>query len=296
VQTQTQIREMLADAGLAPNRALGQNFLVDLNLLGKLLELADVGRQDVILEIGPGTGSLTEELADRAERVVAVEIDRGLHGLLLRRFEQRPNVTILHADALAGKHELSPAMIGALGPRASLVANLPYNVATPLVAQCLLESVRSSSPCRFDRLTFTVQREVADRMSAGAEDPAYGPLSVIVGVLGRLTPGPVVPPSAFWPRPAVSSRIVRIDFDPQAASRVLDPDDLSLLVASAFAQRRKQIGALLRREACPFPPQSLQAAFERSGVERTLRAEQISPPQYLEMANALSRKRQGRPE
>ena len=305
MQTQTQIRRMLIEAGLAPNRALGQNFLVDLNLLGKLLELAKVGREDTVLEVGPGTGSLTEELVERAGRVVAVEIDRGLHALLSGRLAGRDNVTLLHADALAGKHAISPTVIEALGPRAALVSNLPYNVATPLVAECLLMSHRamgrlgrfsdpsaalSPGQCLFESLTFTVQREVADRMVAPPGDRAYGPLSVVVAILAKVTPGPAVPATAFWPQPNVASRILRIDFDAASAGRLADPDALTRLLWSAFAQRRKQIGSLLGRKDCPFEPDALSAAMDRAGIERKSRAEEVSPSQYLEAASTLSGK------
>jgi 16S rRNA A1518/A1519 N6-dimethyltransferase RsmA/KsgA/DIM1 with predicted DNA glycosylase/AP lyase activity len=343
MQTQTQIRQMLEGAGLAPNKAFGQNFLVDLNLMGKVLELAEVGPQDVVLEVGPGTGSLTEELARRARRVVAVEIDRGLAELLGQQLAACDNVRVLHTDVLAGKHEISPAVVAEIAPRASLVSNLPYNVATPLVAECLLMSHRavnewhghlahasqgrpapagssssssSSVPegreeethgqdahathgrdghatkeCRFDRLTFTVQREVGDRLSAGTGEDAYGPLSVVVAVLAKVTPGPVLPASAFWPRPAVSSRILRIDFDEPAALRLGDSAILTSLLALAFGQRRKQIGSLLHRKDCPFDAAALAEAFARAGVEKTLRPEQVSPGQYVEVANALGQKR-----
>jgi 16S rRNA A1518/A1519 N6-dimethyltransferase RsmA/KsgA/DIM1 with predicted DNA glycosylase/AP lyase activity len=351
MQTQTQIRQLLTGAGLAPNKALGQNFLIDLNLLGKIVELAQVGSGDVVLEVGPGTGSLTEELAQRARRVVAVEIDRGLSELLRQRLAGRENVLILHADVLAGKHEISPAVVAELAPRASLVSNLPYNVATPLVAECLLQSHRAArrvagtlparaaailaaeageEPAReenagaaeaaegaataeeaegkmpsqradkmsatragetpatlFDRLTFTVQREVADRLAAGSGTEAYGPLSVIVAILGKVTPGPVIPASAFWPRPSVASRVLRIDFDAASALRLHDAATLTSLLGLAFGQRRKQIGSLLHRNDCPFDAIALAGAFEQAGVDKKLRPEQVSAEQYLATANAL---------
>ena len=307
MQTQTQIRQLFAESGLAPNKALGQNFLIDGNLMARLLELADVQPADTVLEVGPGTGSLTEELAARAGRVVAVELDRGLHALLQRRLADKPNVTLLHADVLAGKHAIAPAVVEALGARAVLVSNLPYNLATPVVAECLLLSHRAIEPGinraagetpatregrmpspRLDRLTFTVQREGADRMTAGPGEEAYGPMSVIVTLLGRLAPGPVVPASAFWPRPKVASRILRIDFDAGRSSRLADADALTSLLAAAFAQRRKQLVSLLRRRDCPFEPDRLATAFQHAGVDPTLRAEQVAPEQFLLLANTLT--------
>jgi 16S rRNA (adenine1518-N6/adenine1519-N6)-dimethyltransferase len=302
MQTQTEIRRLLSEAGLAPNKALGQNFLIDGNLMGRLLELADVQPADTVLEVGPGTGSLTEELARRARSVVAVELDRGLHALLRGRLADRANVTLLHEDILAGKHAIRPAVLEAAGERAVLVSNVPYRVATPLVAECLLMSWRCAAGAegtppranaektpatRFDRLTFTVQREVADRMSARPGEEAYGPLSVIVALLGRLTLGPLVPASAFWPPPKVASRILRIDFDAPRAARLADAEALTSLLAAAFAQRRKQLASLLRRKAGPFAPARLAAAFQRAGVDLALRAERVGPEQFLSLAGAL---------
>jgi 16S rRNA (adenine1518-N6/adenine1519-N6)-dimethyltransferase len=309
MQTQTEIRRMLSEAGLAPNRALGQNFLIDGNLMNRFLELAGVQPADTVLEVGPGTGSLTEELAARAGRVVAVEIDRGLHALLRRRLADRANVTLLHADVLAGKHAINPEVLKHLGARAVLVSNLPYNIASPLVAECLLITARarvtevklpgSSSgtdtrepdperACCFDHLTFTVQREVGDRLAAGPGEPAYGPLSVIVTLLGRLTAGPAIPASAFWPPPKVASRVLRIDFDIARTARLADAEVLRSLLAVAFAQRRKQLASLLRRDDSPFSPEALAAAFGQAGVDPTLRAEQVAPEQFLAMANAIA--------
>jgi len=290
MQTLHQIRSLLAEAGLSPRRRYGQCFLIDGNLMGKLLELAEVGPSQTVLEVGPGTGSLTEELLERAGKVVAVEIDRGLCQLLSEKFHNRGMLTLLCRDALAGKHQLAGEVLAALGDEADLVANLPYNIATPLLAECLVGAwlaLRGGGGCRFCRLTFTVQREVADRLAAAPGSADYGSLSVLVALLGRLRLGTNVPASAFWPRPKVASRIVRIDFDPAAAARLADVDRLQTLLATAFGQRRKQIGSIFRRKQQPFSPQALEAALTAAGIDRSLRPQDIPPDQYLSMANAL---------
>lgn len=159
---------MLRERDFVPQRQFGQCFLIDLNLMAKVLELADLKGDETVLEVGPGTGSLTEELLSRAKRVVTVEIDRGLCQLLRENFADRPNFTLICGDVLAGKHAISPEVIAALGEGSvNLISNLPYNVATPLIAECLVSTWRrvvggDSLTCRFERLTFTVQREVAD--------------------------------------------------------------------------------------------------------------------------------------
>ena len=295
MQTLTEIRQLLEEAGLAPQKRFGQNFLIDKNLLAKLLELAAVDAQQTVLEVGPGTGTLTEELLDRCGRVVAVEIDRGLHSLLQRRLGDRANVVLLHQDVLADKRHLSPTVTAALGPEASLVSNLPYNIATPLVAQCLTDTWKvaagkadASALCRFQSLTFTVQREVADRFAAGASSELYGQVSIVVALLGRVTKGPLAPPGAFWPRPNVDSRMMRIDFDDAKAGRLRDVETLLAVLNLAFAQRRKQIKSVLKRCDGVFDADRLAEALRQAGIDGTLRPEDIPGDQYLALANALA--------
>ncbi|RPI63097.1 MAG: ribosomal RNA small subunit methyltransferase A, partial [Planctomycetaceae bacterium] len=243
MQTQSEIRELLESAGLSPLKAFGQNFLIDHNLMGKLLEMANPSEAPVVLEVGPGTGSLTEELLKAAPRLVSVEIDHGLGRLLADRLGGEAKFTLIRGDVLADKHHISPEVLSAVGPTAHLVSNLPYNISVPLIAQCLTDSWQMLQPAhptpltRFDRLTFTVQKEVADRLLAGEGDEAYGPVSVIVGLLGRAVAGPIVPASAFWPKPSIASRIVRIDFDPTAAGQIRDVAVLGQIVNLAFSQR-----------------------------------------------------------
>ena len=297
MQTLKEIRGLLKSAGAAPNKRLGQHFLIDLNLMGKLVALADVGGDQVVLEVGPGTGSLTEELLAHAQRVVAVELDRGLHQLLTRRYADADKLTLLHGDVLAGKHVISQEVVEHLLPAAALVANLPYNIATPLVAQCLIDSWGSlfgdGRRCRFDSLTFTVQLEVADRLAAGPDSEAYGQVSVLVALLGRVSLGPVVPASAFWPRPRVASRMLRIDLDPQTAAKVADVETLSAVVGLAFGQRRKQIASVVRRKGAAFAPDVFLEALEQVGIDHAARAQTVSPGQFLHLANTLTDRAKG---
>ena len=288
---------MLAEAGLRPAKRFGQNFLTDLNVMRTLIERAEVTDEQTVLEVGPGTGSLTEELLAGAARVVAVEIDRGLVELLKLRLSDRKNLTLIGEDVLAGKHRIAPRVLDALGAAATMVSNLPFAVATPLVVECLLNSWRSvhgrgermpGRGCRFDRLTFTVQREVADRLAARPPGKDYGPVSVVAALLGRVVLGATIPPSAFWPRPNVSGRIVRIDFDAGAAERLADAETLSALLRLVFAQRRKQLASAIGRKNCPFSAEALSAALAAADIKATQRAETVAPEQFLVVANALS--------
>ena len=285
-----EIRVLLNAAGLRPQKQFGQCFLIDGNLMDRLIETADLSGRETVLEVGGGTGSLTEQLAVHAGRVVVVEVDRGLVRLLQRRLAEMDNVSLIAGDVLAGKHELSGDVLATLGEQAHLTANLPYNIATPLISLCLQSSWRAArglGGCRFERLTFTVQREVADRFAAEPGGKTYGPVSVLVSLLSHLQMGPVVPASAFWPRPKVTSRIVRLDFDAQAAADVEDVQTLTQVVAAAFAQRRKQMGSMLRRRNLPWPADAIAAAFTHAGIDPTCRAETVTPHQYLALANAL---------
>ena len=292
MQTCSEIKEILAAAGLSPNKRLGQCFMIDKNLLGKVLDLACPSGDRTVLEVGPGTGTLTEELLDRAARVVAAELDHGLAAVLRLRFADRDNFVLVEGDVLAGKHALEPAVKTELGPSADMIANLPYSIATPMIAQCLIESWRSACSRQedavcFDSMTFTVQQEVATRMLANPGGKLYGPISVLVALLGKGTVGPAIPGGAFWPAPKIASRALRIDFDPAAAGEVKDVAVLSAIVAMAFGQRRKQIGSIVKRPSGSFDPDLLRAAMDAAEIDPSSRAERITPQQFRLLANTV---------
>ena len=289
MQTLSEIRSLLKRFGLRPNRAFGQSFLIDKNLMGKLLELAELSGDQTVLEVGPATGSLTEELLTRAGRVVAVEIDRGFYELLQQHLGDRENLTLICGDVLSSKHEIAPTVLDAIKPRAVLVANLPYNIATPLIADCLIGSWRSNY--RFDRLTFTVQEEVAQRLNASCGSSSYGSVSVLVSLLGRVTMGPIIQRTAFFPSPKVASRIVRIDFDEDSAGDLMDIDVLRRVLNLAFGQRRKQIGSLVRRKEAQDlagSPEALADAMRRGGIDMKARPQRVAPGAFAALANFLS--------
>jgi 16S rRNA (adenine1518-N6/adenine1519-N6)-dimethyltransferase len=290
MQTLHDIQSLLRQANSHPRKQFGQNFLIDQNLMRKLLDLADIPVGATVLEVGPGTGSLSEELLAHAGRVVLVEIDRDLAALLDRRFAGEDRLTVLQADALASKTRLNPLMCEALAPAAQLVANLPYNIATPLVADCLCESWRSQREegVRFDRLTFTVQKEVAERFAADAGSRAYGPVSVLSELLGQVRLGTVVPATAFWPKPQIASQMVRIDFEPDRAGELADLGVLQALLHQAFTQRRKRVATSAKARGAPFGPDVLGPALAAAGVDPTSRPEQITPSQWRETANHLA--------
>jgi len=276
VQTLTQIRELLASRGLSPRKSLGQNFLIDHNLIRKLVEASAVGPGDVVLEVGPGTGTLTEELLERGCRVVAAEMDRGLAELLRERHAANPSFSLVEGDCLDGKNAIAPALAAeivrsaqARGGSFSLVANLPYGAGTPLMMILLADW----PACR--SLHVTVQKEVADRILAHPGTRDYGPLSVLARATCESRLIAKLPPGCFWPPPDVTSAMVSLVRLAQPRTR--HPRRLLDTAQRVFAQRRKQLGSVLGRDT-PLP----------TGVSPTARAETLTVEQWIELDHLLN--------
>jgi 16S rRNA (adenine1518-N6/adenine1519-N6)-dimethyltransferase len=257
---------------LVPDRDLGQHFLVDRNILGVAGRLAELTADDVVLEVGPGLGVLTTYLADRVELVHAVEVDRSLEPRLREALGARPNVRLVFGDAL----ELPLASLDP--PPDKLVANLPYHVATPLVAESLdgLASVRL--------WCVMVQREVAERFFAAPETKSYGAVSVLIQLTAARTGFHPVARSCFQPQPNVDSALVafsrRRDWDGE-----LQP--LKTLVQAAFAHRRKTFANSLELAGHASRRQAVRAlaAIGRPGG---VRAEALAPDEFLALAAELA--------
>lgn len=269
MQTLAQIKAILAQRSLHPKHALGQNFLIDHNLLAKLVDAAAPAPGELVLEVGPGTGTLTETLLDRGCRVVAVELDDALADHLRATLGRRAGFTLVHGDALAPGRRLCPPAVHALGDEPFvLVANLPYQAATPLIMDLLMRRPL----CR--ALAVTVQREVAQRLAAPPGTKAYGTLSVVAQALAAPRLIAKLPPECFWPRPEVTSAMVLLTRLP--APLTATPMALAQLCQRLFSQRRKQIGSTLGR-ATPLPP----------SVAPTQRPEELAPAQLVALLGAL---------
>ena len=277
MQTLAQIRAMLEERGLAPRKSLGQNFLIDQNLVQRLVDRAGVGPGDLVLEIGPGTGVLTEALLDAGATVIAGELDRGLAQLLRERLGDRPSFTLIEGDCLEGKRTLAPTLDRALAGRPfSLVANLPYGAATPLMLTLLTQY----PGCR--SMAVTIQKEVVDRLLAGPEDgKAYGQLSVIAWALAEVERIANLPPECFWPRPGVTSAMVLLTRR-ESSRTVLAPNALAELAYQVFENRRKQLGSSLK-ERLP------EGFCWPEGIDPTDRAESLSPEAVIRLCEALAR-------
>ena len=282
-QTKHQIQAILAGAGAQPRHRFGQNFMIDQNLVRLVAEAGQVAPDDLVIEVGPGTGTLTEELLERAGHVVAVEIDRELAKALRDRFGSNDKFHLIEGDALDGKHGINPdlrARLAAVSRTASpharpakLVANLPYNIASPLVIDLLIDGI--------DLLAFTVQKEVADRLRAAAGTDAYGPLTVTAQLLARVEVLRTLPPQAFWPPPKIESALVRLTRADRLGPRARD---FARFVQTLFSFRRKT----LRRALAQAGFDNAEAILASQGIDPQLRPEVLSPEQLLALFKQLN--------
>jgi 16S rRNA (adenine1518-N6/adenine1519-N6)-dimethyltransferase len=250
-------------------KSLGQHFLVDENFLGVIDRLAELEPADVVLEIGPGTGVLTRHLATSVGEVHAVELDESLEESLADALEEATNVHLVFADAVTFDYTtLEP-------PPSKLVANLPYNVATPIVVESL-ERIPS-----LERWVVMVQREVAERFFASPRTKAYGAVSVLVQLHTRKLGSHRVPPTAFRPRPRVDSAIVAFERYPGPRLDLVRP-----VVESAFAHRRKTLANSLAHTGFASRAEA-EKALADIGREPGIRAEELTPEEFVELAKAL---------
>jgi len=260
------IRDLLDSASLAPRRDLGQNFVADPNTVRRIADLAGVGSGDRVVEIGAGLGSLTLALADTGADVTAIEVDRGVVPLLRAVVADRDNVRVVEADAM----QLDWQQLLAGHGDWVLVANLPYNVATPLICD-LLDEVPAIT-----RMLVMVQREAAERFAATPRTSAYGAVSVKAAYWGTSKVVGHVPASVFVPRPNVESALVSITRREPPAT---DPETLFSLVRTGFGQRRKMLRRSLASIVAPD-------TFEAADISPTARPEELDVDAWCRLADA----------
>lgn len=273
------LSRVLEKHGFTFSKALGQNFLIDGNVLRRIADGADLSKEDFVLEIGPGVGTLTEELAIRSEKVVAVELDRRLIPILKETLAAYDNVEVIHQDAMETDfQELIESKGNGLRPK--LVANLPYNVGTVLVAKLLEERLPLTS------MTVLLQNEVADRMVAEPGTKDYGSLSVLIAYYTEGKKLFKVPRTVFRPKPNVDSAVVHLVRKTHLPE--IDEDLLFRLVRAGFNQRRKTILNSLTAEEAGVEKAVLLEVLERLNLSPKLRAENLSLGDFIEITREIS--------
>lgn len=263
-----EVRALLARHGLAPDRALGQNFLVDRHALEAIADAAELPADATVLEVGPGLGALTAQLATRAGRVVSLELDRRLLPALEETVRHHPNVEVRRADAMRFDHDEMP-------PGSFLVANLPYQISTALLAAALESG-------RYRRLVVLVQREVAERVVASPGEPGFGAFSLLCAHWAERRVVRHVAPGAFLPPPKVTSSVVRLDARPGAEA---DPA-LFRLIRDGFRHRRKTLRGNLRSAGADAA--RVEAAFAELGLDPRVRAEALPLATWRRLADRLA--------
>jgi 16S rRNA (adenine1518-N6/adenine1519-N6)-dimethyltransferase len=274
----TQVRALLEEKGLHPNRVLGQNFLVDRNILDCLLRAAALERADHVLEIGPGLGVVTEALLQQVDRVTAIEKDGCLYGILQERWGAEPRLELIHADAL----DIPVPELTARGISV-LVANLPYSVGTRI----LMALATADAP--LERMVVTVQLEVGQRLAAAAGGEHRGLVSVWVQQRYDVERVHTVSPTCFWPRPDVRSAIVTLHRHHRHDQAGPVEDCFRALTRHAFMHRRKQMPAIFRRgpDGLRFPAETMQGLLQACGVDPRARPETLTVGQWCDLARRI---------
>jgi 16S rRNA (adenine1518-N6/adenine1519-N6)-dimethyltransferase len=288
MQTKTEIQRLLTESGLRPKKRFGQNFLIDRNLMMLLVDSAAIEKNDVVLEVGCATGSLTEELTERCGFVIAVEIDGGLAEIARRQLGEKNNVQIINADILKNKNSINPEVTDATESakfkytgRLLLAANLAYNIASPLIINLV-----TGKPS-IDAAFVTIQKEVAERMTASPSEKAYGTLSVILDAAGDCKIIRKLPPSVFWPMPKVESAMVSFIRNKQKIEQIRDISALIQIVGFFMRYRRKMLKAIVKLEGNPEKTFDWQQIFQKCGIDAEKRPDNLRPTDFVLLANTV---------
>jgi len=273
----TQVKALLAKYGVRPKKRLGQNFLVDRNVLTRILDAADLTAESNVLEIGPGLGIVTVEAAARAGRVVCVELDRSLEPILKEALSGCDNVEVIIQDFL--KLDLAGLLEGS--GRWTVVANLPYYITTPIITKLI------GSKRYFDAMLLMVQREVAARLRAEANNDVYGAISVFVQYHCEIESIMTVSRNVFYPVPEVDSELIMLRVRSSPPVAVSDESLLFSIVRAAFGKRRKTLlNALSSSEELKWDKHEAQVVLGAAGIDAGRRAETLSLAEFAALANA----------
>ncbi len=264
-------------------KKFGQNFLIDTHVLEKIISAAGITKNDCVLEIGPGIGTMTQYLAENAGHVVAVEIDRNLIPILKETLADYDNVTVINEDILrVDIKALAEEYNG--GKPIKVVANLPYYITTPII----MGLFESGVP--IDNITVMVQKEVADRMKEGPGSKDYGALSLAVQYYAEPEIVANVPPNCFIPRPNVGSAVIRLTRHKEMPVEVKDPVLMFKIIRASFNQRRKTLqNGLGNASELPYTKEQIAAAIAEMGLTPTIRGEALSLAQFAQLSDILGR-------
>jgi 16S rRNA (adenine1518-N6/adenine1519-N6)-dimethyltransferase len=284
-----ELKRLLAERGLRLTRRMGQNFCVDTNAARALVADSGAGQGDVVLEVGPGAGHLTSPLLAAGCRVLAIEYDRGLFEMLSETWSH-PRLTLIHADILERKSRLNQSVTAALlgvmenehADGFMVVANLPYTIATPF----LMDLVLGSLPWR--SATVTIQREAAERLTAGTSEKSYGAVSVVMQSFAAVDKLRIAPPEIFWPQPEVESAIVRLT--PRDGPSENQRRYFSDFVHKVFTWRRKRLVRCLAGALKSQDVDKIESIIEELGYDKDVRPESIPPEGFSAIMESLSLK------
>ena len=269
---------VLKKHGLSLKKRYGQNFLIDARVLDRIVAAAEISREDTVLEIGPGIGTLTQALAEAAGRVVAVEIDRDLIPVLSETLAAYSNVEVVNEDIL--KYDIA-ALASQAGGRLKVVANLPYYITTPIIMNLLEGDIPAES------ITVMIQKEGAERMAAGPGGKEYGALSLAVQYYAEPELIANVPPNCFIPRPAVSSVVIKLTLLKEPPVQVKDPTRMFALIRAAFGQRRKTLCNSLTNADRSLTKAKVAQVLKDMELDENIRGEALSLSRFAELTGRL---------
>ncbi|GGH88334.1 16S rRNA (adenine1518-N6/adenine1519-N6)-dimethyltransferase [Pullulanibacillus pueri] len=263
-------------------KSLGQNFLIDDNILSNIVKAADVDKDTIVFEVGPGLGALTAHLSEAAKKVVAIEIDRRLEPILKERFQAYSNIDIVFEDVL--KADISALIDEHVtnGERVAVVANLPYYVTTPILMR-FLEAKTSV----IETIVVMIQKEVAERLNAEPGEKSYGSLSIAVQYSSIPKIMMTVPKTVFIPQPNVDSAVIRLDLLKQKKVKVNDEDFFFRVIRAAFAQRRKTLMNNLTHAFGKEQKEAILTRLEQIGIDPKRRGETLTIEEYAKLSEVL---------
>jgi len=291
LHSKSQLVALLRQRGIRPSRRLGQSFLIDQNLLRYVAAQAELHPRDLVLEVGAGTGLLTQHLCDSGAAVCAIEIDERLAQVCRDYLGPHDNLTLFNSDVLKSKHQLNPELLdwlrGRLGQPAhsalKVVSNLPYAVSTPVIVGLF------ESDLPISLMILTLQKEVADRLAATPGDEAYGALSVVVAAHAHVKMLRTLPPDVFWPSPKVRSAIVRLAPTSERLAQIEDYELFRAVVRAAFAHRRKTLlNSFVAHVRSRLSTDAARRLIEDSGLNPGCRGERLGVRQIIALANRMA--------